>query len=763
MNERVSEKTIRRVVSLVVLAALVGWPQPGWAQGTKADYARAEGLREKTREKVFKSRVSPHWFAQNERFWYRNDLAGGSREFVVADATTGRRGPAFDHGKLAEALTKATTEPHEATRLPIERIEFSDDGAIRFNAHEKGWRYEPKTNELTEGPKLEGSSEPERRSAFGPGGGSGGGERRRASSPRSETSPDGEWTVSIKDHNVHLRGKDSSTSNQLTYDGIPSNSYEERAFWSPDSKELVILRTEKGDEHLVYLIESSPKDQLQPKLHSFPYLKPGDKMPITKPHLFDVASHTEIPLDDELFSNPWSISEVHWASDSRMFTFLYNQRGHQVLRIVGIDAQTGVARPVIDERSKTFVEYSGKYFLHHVDDTGEIIWMSERDGWNHLYLFNGRTGQLKNQITKGEWVVRNVDRVDEKERTIWFRAGGIDPAQDPYYIHFGRVNFDGTGLVDLTPGNGTHEVEFSPDRRFLIDSYSRIDRPPVTDLRRCDDGKFVCELEQADWSALLETGWQMPERFVAKGRDGQTDIYGVIFRPMNLDPNKKYPVIEEIYAGPQGSFVPKRFAPFYGHQALAELGFVVVQIDGMGTSNRSKAFHDVCWKNLGDAGFPDRILWLKAAVEKYPYMDLTRIGIHGGSAGGQNALGGLLFHGDFYKVGVADCGCHDNRMDKVWWNELWMGWPIGPHYAEQSNTTNAHKLQGKLMLLVGELDRNVDPASTMQVVNALIQADKDFDLLVVPGAGHGGGGRYGERRRRDFFVRHLLGGEPRTQ
>ena len=256
----------------------------------------------------------------------------------------------------------------------------------------------------------------------------------------------------------------------------------------------------------------------------------------------------------------------------------------------------------------------------------------------------------------------------------------------------------------------------------------------MTELREADDGSLVCELERADWSALLATGWKVPERFVAKGRDGKTDIHGVIFRPTNFSPDKKYPVIEQIYAGPQGAFVPKRFAALHRPQSLAELGFIVVQIDGMGTNWRSKAFHDVCWKNLGDAGFPDRILWLKAAGQKEKAMDLNRVGLYGGSAGGQNALGGLLLHGDFYKVGAADCGCHDNRMDKVWWNELWMGWPLGPHYAEQSNVTLAPRLQGKLLLTVGELDRNVDPASTMQVVNALIKANKDFELIVFPGA-----------------------------
>jgi dipeptidyl aminopeptidase/acylaminoacyl peptidase len=344
-------------------------------------------------------------------------------------------------------------------------------------------------------------------------------------------------------------------------------------------------------------------------------------------------------------------------------------------------------------------------------------------------------------------------------------VGGYVPGQDPYYIHYARVNFDGTGLTLLTEGDGTHRVEYSPDGRFLIDTYSRVDLPPVTELRRVEDGKLVCLLEKADASALLATGWKMPERFVAKGRDGRTDIYGVIIRPTNFRAGRRYPVIESIYAGPQSSYTPKAWSANYGEmQELAELGFIVVQMDGMGTSNRSKAFHDVCWKNLADAGFPDRILWLKAAAKTRPWMDLTRVGIYGGSAGGQNALGGLLFHPEFYKVGCADCGCHDNRMDKIWWNELWMSWPVGPWYAEQSNVTNAPKLKGKLLLLVGEMDTNVDPASTMQVVNALIKADKDFEMLYVPGSGHGAAGiPYVRRRMNDFFVRSLLGVEPRAR
>jgi dipeptidyl-peptidase-4 len=749
---------IRRIVptvtASVVMAAMLGLPRAGLAQGTKADYERADALRDRTRGRVSNVRVEPHWFGGNDRFWYRNDLADGAREFVVVDAVAGTRRPAFDHAELAEALARVLGRPQTPTHLPVDRIAFPEEGVIHVEVGQKAWSYDVEAGTLEPTEPIGPSPRPDPARGGREG-------RRGARSPRREESPDGKWVALRKGHDLYLRDEETAEEFRLNDDGTEDDGYEPGVFWSPDSRKLVALRTRKGDQRRVYLIESSPRDQLQPKLDSYEYLKPGDRVAVTKPHLFDVATREEIPVSDALFADPWSIDGFRWSPDSRRFTFLFNQRGHQALRLIGIDASTGEAKAVIDERSETFVDYSNKTFRHDLDSSGEILWMSERDGWNHLYRIDAHTGAVKDQITKGPWPVRGVDRVDEEARQIWFHAGGIRTGQDPYHIHYARVNFDGSGLTILTEGDGTHQVEFSPDRRFLIDTYSRVDLPPITELRRAEDGTLACALERADWSALLRTGWRVPERFVAKGRDGTTDIHGVIFRPTNFDPGATYPVIEQIYAGPQGAFVPKAFAPFHGPQALAELGFIVVQIDGMGTNWRSKAFHDVCWKNLGDAGLPDRILWMKAAAETYPSMDLTRVGVCGGSAGGQNALGALLFHGDFYKVGAADCGCHDNRMDKIWWNEAWMGWPIGPHYAAQSNVTNAHRLRGKLLLTVGELDRNVDPASTMQVVDALIKAGKDFELVVFPGAGHGAGGsRYGERRRRDFFVRHLLGVEP---
>jgi dipeptidyl aminopeptidase/acylaminoacyl peptidase len=395
-----------------------------------------------------------------------------------------------------------------------------------------------------------------------------------------------------------------------------------------------------------------------------------------------------------------------------------------------------------------------------VDDGKEIVWASERDGWEHLYLYDGTTGKVKNQITRGKWLVRNVDFVDERKRQIWFEAGGMIPGQDPYFTQYYRINFDGSGLTPLTEADGTHSAAFSHDRKFYVDRWQRVDLAPVSELRRASDGKVLMPLDRGDTSALDAAGFKPPEVFVAKGRDGTTDIWGTITRPLHFDPTKQYPVIENIYAGPQGSFVPKTFSPLAPDQALAELGFLVAHIDGMGTSNRSKAFHDVAFKNLADAGLPDRILWHQAAAAKYPYYDLSRVGIFGTSAGGQSALGALLFHGDFYKVAVTNSGCHDNRMDKMWWNEQWMSWPVGPQYAASSNVDNAYRLQGKVLVVIGEMDTNVDPASSLQVVNAFVRAHKHFDMLYIPGQNHGVGILADEHYRDDYFVHNLLGVQP---
>jgi dipeptidyl aminopeptidase/acylaminoacyl peptidase len=462
----------------------------------------------------------------------------------------------------------------------------------------------------------------------------------------------------------------------------------------------------------------------------------------------------------EFFHHQYYVSAPHWDADNEHVTFEFNERGHKTYRILELSAKTGQVRTLIEEKNDKYVNYNRQQRID-LQDGKHIIWTSERDGRNHIYLYNRQQGKLVRQITKGEFYVRGIQHVDEKAGVIYFSACGMNKNEDPYLIHYYKIGLNGKDQVCLTPEEGNHSVTYPDDMSYLIDTYSTVSTPPVTVLRSGKDGSILRTLETADIKSLKKEGWKAPEVFVAKGRDGKTDLWGLIQRPSNFDPNKKYPIIEYIYSGPGDQYVPKSFTPWlYYLQNMAELGFIVVQVDAMTTSFRTREFEEVCYKNLKDAGLPDRIAWIKAAAEKYPYMDIDRVGIYGCSAGGQNAMAAVLWHGDFYKAAYAACGCHDNRMDKIWWNEQWMGYPVDSSYVECSNVENAWRLERPLMLVVGELDDNVDPASTMQVVNALQKANKDFELVVIPGAHHTMGETFGDHKRYDYFVRHLLGVEP---
>jgi dipeptidyl-peptidase-4 len=797
---------------------------------------------------VYKARIAPHWFAADIKLWYRNDLRGGAREFILVDAVRGTRARAFDHDAVARQIGAV-----DGAHLPVEELQFSEDGqSVTLVSPTNTWRLDLKTGKLdtnrvgsANGGGLKAGTQPHptirngpetditfdnqrdqavevfwidgdgNRTSYGKiaphtrkeqhtfGGhvwlvtdehgetiavfeatdepdvavitgklpspareeaGDDDDDERPARSPRS---PDGKWTAFIKDNNVFLRTAEVAGEVQLSQDGQDGEAYA-RMQWSPDSRSLVAWRVAPGDHKEVYLIQSSPAGGGRAKLRRRPYAQPGDKFATYELNIFDAAERKQITPPVDRFEHEWERPQLHWGRDRRHFYYSQEDRGHQRFRVIEADCQTGATRNIVDEQTKTFIwtahaEMLDLNLVNWLTNTDEMIYVSERDGWRHLYLVDAKEGGIKNQMTKGEWVVRGIDRIDEDARQVWFHAGGMNAGQDPYFVHYYRVNFDGAGLTALTEGDGNHTVQYSGDRKYLIDTYSRVDLPPVHNLRRTSDGSPVCELEKADISELKESGWQPPEVFVAKGRDGKTDIWGIICRPKNLDPGQKYPVLEDIYAGPQGAYVPKTFSATQRFASLTDLGFIVVQMDAMGTAFRSKAFHDVCWHDLKDAGFPDRILWHRAAAAKYGYYDISRVGIYGTSAGGQNAGAAVLFHPDFYKAAVANSGCHDNRLDKASWNEQWMGYPVGPQYSDCSNIDNAWRLKGKLFLIVGEMDSNVPPESTLRFADALIRARKDFDMLVVPGADHGIRGpafAYAERRMRDFFVRSLLDKEP---
>lgn len=719
------------------------------AQITKEDYNRAVNFKEQLDNKVLHGYFEVNWIGKTGNFWYQVLTEEGEKYYFVFPDKKEKK-EAFSLVELTGALSEQLNKQVAASKTSVSNIEFSDDlKTLSFVSNGFHWECQLKGYKL-----IKGKAYKERT-------------RRPWSMARRDElgnspveSPDGKSVAYIEDYNLWVKNKTTGETQKFTYDGGFGSYYSSYVQWSPDSKKLMACKYVPTEKHFITYIESSPDGQLQPKYENIEYYKPGDALPQLYPFVFNVETNEIIARCEELIPNQYRLNNFSWRDDSRAFIFEYNKRGHQIYRVIELDAVSGEAKILLNETAETFIDYSSKRYRYDVNDGKEIIWASERDGWNHLYRFD-EDGNLINQITKGEWVIRNVVAVDEENKTILFGAGEKEPG-DPYHLHYYRINFDGTGLVHLTPGDGNHKVSFSPDKSCFVDSWSRVDLPPLTVLRDAKTGEKLMDLESANIDAMLAEGWKAPEVFVAKGRDGETDIWGHIIRPSHFDPAKKYPVIEYIYAGPHSNHVYKDFTPYFNRcrQTLAELGFIVVSIDGMGTSNRSKAFHDVCWKNLKDAGFPDRILWMQAAAKKYPHMDISKVGIYGKSAGGQNSTGAVLFYPEFYKVAASVCGCHDNRMDKIWWNEQWMGWPIGPEYGECSNVDNAWRLQGDLFLIVGEMDKNVDPASTYQVADALIKANKDFDLLTLPGLGHEWGGQYGERRICNFFVEKIMNATP---
>jgi dipeptidyl aminopeptidase/acylaminoacyl peptidase len=757
----------RPLIALVLFALL---PVAVCAQGTREDYRRAEQfLAENIRRLVFEGQVTPNWIEKSARFWYRNETPTG-KDFILVDAVRNTREPAFDQEKLAAALSRAAGKSYQPRALPFDYITFVEAGrAIQFDIDRQRWTCNLTTYDCTSR-----EAEPGRGPRRGP----------PAREPRRNTiSPDGKLAAFVKNHNLYVRVVATGEEIQLSRDGEPFYDYASplpsptlmfeqgtmnvtqpaAVFWSPDSKKLVTYVMDQRDFPRLMMTQSVPPDEFRPRSFSYAYPLPIDeKLPAATPVIFDVEQRRQIPVEARpILMFYYGSPNFTWFSDSKRFYYQEVERGYTAVRLREVDAASGRSRVIIEERGDPQVNITIQQ-MRLIGDGTELIWSSERDGWNHLYLYDVQTGALKNQITKGEWVVRAIEYVDEKARQLYFSAGGREAGRDPYLRHLYRINLDGTGLRLLTPEEADHAVSFSPDGKYFVDAYSRADLPPVSVLRRATDGSVARELEHADITRLKALGWQFPEPFKAKARDGKTDVYGLIWRPSNFDPSRKYPVVESIYTGPHGFHVPKTFAAYRHHaQAIAELGFISVFIDGLGTGMRSKAFRLVSYKNLGDGGIMDHIAAMRQMAERYPYMDLSRVGVWGHSAGGYDATHAILTHPEFYKVAVSSAGNHDHRMDKAWWVESWMGWPVDKHYIEQSNITLAGNLKGKLMLAHGDMDENVPIAATLKLVDALIKANKDFDLVIMPNRNHGfAGDPYFVRRRWDFFVRHLLGVTP---
>lgn len=742
---------------VAALALLLSALPLALAQGKLEDYQRAQRfLPGNLRHIIYVADVDPHWIEKTSRFWYRKSTPQGS-EFALVDPEKNTTAPAFDHTRLAAALSKAAKQECTASSLPFVEFEFVDSGkSIRFSVDKAQWICALATYDCQKE-----QSSPER--------------------SNEELSPNKRWAAFVKDHNLFLRDTSTGTVLQLTRDGIASWDYatplpslrvmvdqgtedvkqSAAVFWSPDSSKLVTYRIDSRNSGRFTSLQFAPPDQLRPRAFTYVYPLPGEVLAKAEPIIFDIQSGKRIDVHGVSIELPFQDGPgFEWFPDSKSFYYDYDERGYKAKELRVIDTATGEQRVLVREQSDTYVD-PGETFFRFVEGTDEILWTSERDGWNHLYLYS-KTGQLENQITQGPWVVRQIEHIDAKNRRVFFSASGREKNEDPYQSHLYSVGFDGKGLQLLSPENANHLASVSPDGVFFVDDYSRPDLPGEAVLRRTNDGSEVRVLEKSDLSGLEKTGWKFAMPFQGKAADGTTDLYGMIWRPSNFDAAKKYPIVEFVYTGPQSFFVPKSFPESLRLQSMAELGFVVVMVDGRGTASRSRAFHLYSYRNLGGA-FEDHVAMIKQMAARNPYMDITRVGIYGTSAGGYGAAHAMLVFPEFYKVGVSTSGDHDARLDKAWWNELYQGYPVQDDYIAQSNVAMANRLHGHLLLEHGDIDDNVHPVETMRLVDALMKANKNFDMLFVPNMYHGESGEhalYLIRRRWDYFVQNLLGVTP---
>jgi dipeptidyl aminopeptidase/acylaminoacyl peptidase len=757
-------RSLAPVVLLAVSPALLyaqgsapnpaGTPKP--YQFTIEDYARAERMLAPTTFPLVSGTAGQTEWLPGDRFWYRGTTTEGTTFFLV-DPSKKTRAPAFDHAAVAGALSRASGTTVKGEKLPFNSFEMSADGSIDVIVAGKRWSCDRSGRSCT------------------------GGTAVPAPPPHSSLSPDSTRAVFIRDANLFAVNLGSGSETRLTSDGIPDFGYATNnagwvhsdnpvVTWSPDGQRIATFQHDGRGVRDMVLAGTNPG---APTLEQWKYPLPGDSVVFTIQRvIIDLGAAGAAPRVVRLQMPPdahrstvsdhvacgGEICDVQWYPDGSHLAFISSSRDHKDAWLRVADATTGAVREVLHEQSQTQI---GDASLPHdlwrvLPASNELIWWSERDNWTQLYLYDLRNGALKNRITTGEGNVTRLVRIDEKARQIWFTANGREPGQDPYFQHFYRIGFDGKGLTLLTPEVANHAVSMAPDGKYFTDTYSTPATPPVT-LLRDQSGKVMMRLEQADISRLLATGWRPPTPVRVKARDGQTDLYGLMYTPSTLDSTRKYPVVNHIYPGPQsGSVGPRSFIPSRGDdQALAELGFIVVELDGMGTPGRSKAFHDFYYGRMGDNTIPDQVAGMKELAQRYRFIDIDKAGIWGHSGGGFATGSAMFDYPDFFKVGIAESGNHDNRVYEDDWGERYQGLmktaSDSAGYVEAANQSHAAALKGKLLLIHGMMDDNVPPYNTLLVVEALMKAGKDFDQIMLPEAHHGYGkdAAYIMRRRWD--------------
>ena len=744
---------------------LVGPDKP--YQFTIEDYARAERMLAPTTFPLVSGTASSVTWLPDGRVWYRAVTPEGST-FYLADPAKRTRVPAFDHAALAEALGRATRTPVKAERLPFGSFTLGPDGSVTVVVRNQRWRCLGATRDCTSQGEL-------------------------PTVPRNASvSPDSSTAVFIRDYNLWAVNLATGAETQLTTDGIRDFGYATNnagwvhndspvLTWSPDGQRIATFQHDGRGVRDMVLASTTPG---APKLEQWKYPLPGDSIVFRVERvIIDRAAgaprvlRLQMPPDahrstvsDHIACDDGAVCDLQWYPDGSHVAFISSSRDHKHAWLRVADATTGAVREVLHEESRTQIGDASlpENLWQVLPASNELIWWSERDNWTQLYLYDLRTGALKNRITSGDGNVTRIVRVDEKARRIWFTMNGHEPGRDPYFAHLYRVGFDGKGLTLLTPEAAHHSVSMSPTGAYFTDTYSTPDTPPTTVLRDAMTGRAVLPLEKGDISRLQAAGWRAPIPITVKARDGQTDLYGLMYVPTTLDSAKKYPIINHIYPGPQtGSVGPRSFIPSRGdNQAVAELGFIVVEIDGMGTPGRTKAFHDYYYGKMQDNTIPDQVAGMKELARRYRFIDIDRAGIWGHSGGGFATASAMFDFPDFFKVGIAESGNHDNRVYEDDWGERYQGLMVtaadSAAYTAAANQSRAANLKGKLFLIHGMMDDNVPPYNTQLVVNALMRANKDFDQIMLPDARHGYGrdSQYIMRRRWDYFVRYLRGDLP---